>query len=151
MLHQAPPPPRWMNLSFIWLGWVLETSPSNHYWWRYDVGQWLVFGWFWGWGTSDTQIARQKLAKKITPQSWRPPLSYGCHGAFPQHHRIQQLANMLRNNSMLLKLEKTIVFTMNLLAILRHDASSTSRAGVFLGCSNGRHWEYHTLSRWHWE
>ncbi len=24
-------------------GWVLETSPSDHYWRRYVVGQWLVF------------------------------------------------------------------------------------------------------------
>ncbi len=29
----------------------------------------------------------------------------------PQHRRIQQLANMLRDKSMLLKLENIIVFT----------------------------------------
>ncbi len=47
-------------------GWVLETSPSNHCWWRYEVGQWLVFGWLGGWGTSDTLLARWKLGKKHT-------------------------------------------------------------------------------------
>jgi hypothetical protein len=47
--------------------------------------------------------------------------------SFP-HRRIQQLANMLRNKSMLLKLENIIVFTMYLLAILRHDASLTRLA-----------------------
>jgi hypothetical protein len=46
----------------------------------------------------------------------------------PWHHCIQQLANMLRDKSMLLKLENIIVFTMYLLAILRHNASSTRRA-----------------------
>ncbi len=28
------------------------------------MGQWLAFGWFGGWGTSDTRLARQKLGKK---------------------------------------------------------------------------------------
>jgi hypothetical protein len=51
----------------------------------------------------------------------------------PQHRRIQQLANMLRDKSMLLKLEDIIVFTIYLLAILRHNASSTRRAWVFEG------------------
>jgi hypothetical protein len=41
----------------------------------------------------------------------------------PWHHRIQQLANMLRNKSMSLKLENIIVFSMYLLAI-----STTCRA-----------------------
>ena len=36
----------------------------------------------------------------------------------PQHHRIQQLANMLCDKSMPLKLENIIDFTMYLLAIL---------------------------------
>jgi hypothetical protein len=43
----------------------------------------------------------------------------------PRHRRIQQLANMLRDKSMSLKLENIIVFTMYLLAILRHDPSLT--------------------------
>jgi hypothetical protein len=46
----------------------------------------------------------------------------------PWHHYIQQLANMLRDKSMLLKLENIIVFTMYLLAILRHDALLTRHA-----------------------
>ncbi len=92
-------------------GWVLETSPSDHYWRRYEVGQWLIFGWFWGWGTSDTWLARQKLGKKINPNHG------GCHCPMaamvpsPQHCCIQQLANMLHDKSMLLKLENIIIFT----------------------------------------
>jgi hypothetical protein len=31
------------------------------------MGQWLVFGWFWSWGTSDTQLARRKLGKNSHP------------------------------------------------------------------------------------
>jgi hypothetical protein len=46
----------------------------------------------------------------------------------PRHRHIQQLANMLRDKSMLLKLENIIVFTMYLLAILKHDASLTCSA-----------------------
>jgi hypothetical protein len=44
------------------------------------------------------------------------------------HHHIQQLANMLCNKSMLLKLGNIIVFTLYLLAVLRHDALLTHRA-----------------------
>jgi hypothetical protein len=57
----------------------------------------------------------------------------------PWHRHIQQLANMLRDKSMSLKLENIIVFTMYLLTILRHDASSMRRAYVFVGCVKGRH------------
>jgi hypothetical protein len=42
-------------------GWLLETSPSDHFWRRYEVGQWLVFGWFWGWGTSDMWFAPVRI------------------------------------------------------------------------------------------
>jgi hypothetical protein len=42
---------------------------------------------------------------------------------------------MLRDKSMLLKLENIIVFTIYLLAILRHNASLTRRAWVFAGCA----------------
>ncbi len=86
-------------------------SPSNHYWWRYEVGQWLVFGWFGGWGTLDTQLARRKLGKKKHP-------NHGCRHCpmatmvpSSQHRHVQQLADMLRDKSMLLKLENMIVFT----------------------------------------
>jgi hypothetical protein len=70
----------------------------------------LIFWWFGGWGTSDTRLARQKLGKKNTPQSWWPPLPYGRHGALLRHCRIDQLANMLHDNLMSLKLENIIVF-----------------------------------------
>jgi hypothetical protein len=92
------------------------------------VGQWLVFGWLWGWGTSDTRLARQKLGKNTHPNHG------GCHCLMaamvpsPRHCRIQQLANMLHDKSMLLKLENIIVLTMYLLAILRHNTSSMHRA-----------------------
>jgi hypothetical protein len=46
----------------------------------------------------------------------------------PWHRRIQQLANMLRNKSMSLKLDNIFVFTMYLLAILRHNVSLTRHA-----------------------
>ncbi len=114
-------------------GWLLETSPSDHYWWRYEVGQWLFFGWFWGWGTSDTRLARWKLGKKHTPQSWRPPLPYGHHGTLPpapshiaiSQHAVQQVY-----------VDETREYYCfyYLLAILRHDASSMHRACVFSGC-----------------
>jgi hypothetical protein len=76
-------------------GWVLEMSTLDHYLRRYEVPQWLVFGWFWGWGTLDTRLARQKLGKKNTPQSWQPPSPYGRHGALlqaPPHTEISQHA-----------------------------------------------------------
>jgi hypothetical protein len=56
----------------------------------------------------------------------------------PLHRGIQQLANMLRDKSMSLKLENIIVSTMYLLAIFRHDASSSRRACVFVGCVSGQ-------------
>ncbi len=117
-------------------GWILEMYPLNFYWHRYEVGEWLVFGWFWSWGTLDMQLARQKLGKKHTPQSWWLPLPKGHHGhgALPRNHHIQQLANILRDKSKPLKLESIITFTMYLLAILRHDTSLTYRAWVFAGC-----------------
>ena len=62
-------------------GWVLQTSHSAKYLWRYMVGQWLGFCWFWGWQTSDTRLARQKLGKKYTPtMAAAVVLSHGRHG-----------------------------------------------------------------------
>jgi hypothetical protein len=92
------------------------------------VGQWLGFGWFWSWGTSDLQLARWKLGKKTHPDHGGRHCPMAAMAPSPQHRRIQQLANMLRNKSMSLKLENIIVFTMYILAILRHNASSTRRA-----------------------
>ena len=48
-----------------WL--LLKMSPSNHYWWRYVIGRWLVFGWFWGCDAPDTWLVRWKLGKKTHP------------------------------------------------------------------------------------
>ncbi len=81
-------------------GWLLETSPSDHYWRRYEVGQWLVFWWFWGSGTSDTRLARRKLGKKTRPYHGGHHCPTAAMVPSPQHRRIQQLANMLRNKSM---------------------------------------------------
>ena len=95
------------------IGWVLQTSPSNHYWRRYLVGQWLGFRWFWGCGTSDTQLARRKLSKNNTLRPW-----HGGRGRrhptaamvpCPQRRHIQQSANMLCDKSMLLKLKNIFV------------------------------------------
>jgi hypothetical protein len=114
-----------MNKSFVHMAhvssdcacaqdWYLK-HPSEHYCQRYEVGQWLVFGWFWGWGTSDTQLARRKQAKKTHPNHG------GCHCPMavmvpsPRHRRMQQSANVLRNKSLLLKLENIIIFTIYLL------------------------------------
>jgi hypothetical protein len=41
------------------------------------------------------RLARQKLAKNITPRPWRPPSPYGRHGALPlapPHTTISQHA-----------------------------------------------------------
>jgi hypothetical protein len=92
------------------------------------VGHWLVLGWFWGWGTSDTQLARQKIGRKTHLNQGDHHRPTAAMVPSPQHRLMQQLANMLHNKSMLLKLEKIIDFTMYLLAILRHDALSMHHA-----------------------
>jgi len=56
------------------------------------------------------RLARRNLGKNNTPQPWQPPSPYDLHGAFARCRRIQQSANMLRNKSILLKLENIIVF-----------------------------------------
>jgi hypothetical protein len=71
------------------------------------VGQWLVFGWFCGWGTSDMQLARRKLGKKHPNHGGRcRPTATMVPSLW--HRHILQLANMLGNKSMSLKLENTI-------------------------------------------
>ncbi len=80
-------------------GWVLEMSPYDHYWWRYEVGQWLVFGWFWSWGASDKQLARQKLGKNTHPNHGGRHCPMAAMVPSPRHHCIQQSANMLRDKS----------------------------------------------------
>jgi hypothetical protein len=57
------------------------------------VGQRLVFGWFWGCGTSDTRLARRKLGKKthtttmaaaVVPRlPWCPPPGAAAHNNQP--------------------------------------------------------------------
>jgi hypothetical protein len=104
------------------------------------VGQWLVLGLFGGWGTSDTLLARQKLGKKTHPNHGdrhRPtaamvPSSWHCH--------IKQLANMLRNKSMLLKLENNIVFTIYELFKAQRiiKALSMSSGGEGSGVGSGK-------------
>ncbi len=73
------------------------------------MGQWLVLGWFWGRGTSDSQFARQKLGKKIHPNHGGRQCPMAAMVPSPWHRHIQQLANMLRGKSMLLKQENIIV------------------------------------------
>ncbi len=131
-------------------GLVIEASPSNHYWRRYEVWQWLVLGWFGGYGTLNTQLARQKLGKKHTPQSWRPPSPYDCHGALLRAQPCTAISQHTAQQVYVIKTRKYYCFYY-LLAILRHDALSTHRACVFAGCISGRHWTYHTLSRQRWE
>jgi hypothetical protein len=92
------------------------------------VGQWLVFGWFWSWGTSDIQLARQKLGKSTHSNHGGRHCQMATMVPSPWHHCIKQLANILCNKSMLLKIENIIVFTMYLLANVRHKASSMRRA-----------------------
>ncbi len=71
------------------------------------------------------QLARRKLAKKTHLNHGGRHCPMAAMVPSPRHRRIQQLANMLHDKFMLLKLENIIVFAMYVLAILRHDASST--------------------------
>ncbi len=90
------------------------------------MGQWLVFGWFGGWGTSDTQLARRKLSKQNTPQLWWLPLPYGRHGALLlalPHTTISQHATQ---QVYVVKTREYYCFYY-FLAILRHNALSTHR------------------------
>ncbi len=75
------------------------------------MGQWLVFGWFWGWGTSDTQLAWGKLGKKTHPNHGGHRRPTAAMLPSLRHRHIKQLANMLCDKSMLLKLENIITYT----------------------------------------
>jgi hypothetical protein len=108
-------------------GCVFEMSPSNHYWQRNEVGQW--FGWVWGRGTSNTRLTRWKLGKQSTPQSWRPPLPYGGHGALPLAPLHTTISQYAVQQVYVIKTKKYYCFYY-LLAILWHDASLTCHAGV---------------------
>jgi hypothetical protein len=91
------------------------------------VSGWF-FGWFWSLGTLDTQLARPNLGKKTHSNHGSRRCPMATMVPSPRHCHIQHLANMLRNKSVLLKLDNIIVVTMYLLAILRHNASSMRRA-----------------------
>jgi hypothetical protein len=88
------------------------------------------------------QLARQKVGKKHThpnhggrhcPTAAMVPSSRHCH--------IQQLANMLHDKSVLLKLENIIVLLLisYFKARLIVEAFSMRCACVFAGCISGRH------------
>jgi hypothetical protein len=109
-------------------GRLLETSPSNQYWQKYEVGEWS-----WGWGTSDTQLVRWRLDIKHIPQTWRPPSPYGCHGALPPAPLHTTISQHAAQPVYVVKTRECYCFYY-LLAILRHDASSAHRACVFSGC-----------------
>jgi hypothetical protein len=76
------------------------------------------------------QLARRKLGKKNTPQSWWPPSHYGRHGALllAPHTAISQHA---AQQVYVVKTRKYYCFYY-LLAILRHNAC------VFVGRISGR-------------
>ncbi len=63
------------------------------------MGQWLVFGWFWSWGTLDTRLARWKLGKNTHPNHGGHHRPTAAMVPPPWHHRIKQLANMLHDKS----------------------------------------------------
>ncbi len=75
------------------------------------MGQWLVFEWFWVWGTLDTQLARQKLSKKTHPNHGDHHGPTAAMVPSSGHRYIHQIANMLHSNSISLTLENIVVFT----------------------------------------
>jgi hypothetical protein len=68
------------------------------------------------------------LGKKTRPNHGGHHCPMAAMVPSPRHHHIQQLANLLRHKSTVLKLENIIVFTVYLSAILRHNALSMRRA-----------------------
>jgi hypothetical protein len=78
------------------------------------------------------RLARRKLAKKTHPNHGGHHCPMATMVPSPRHCPIQQLANMLCNKSMSLKLENIIAFTMHLLNTLRHNALTMLRAQVLL-------------------
>ncbi len=137
MLHQALPPPRWTNLSFIWLMCLLTVHVHRMGTWNVPIRPLLMELWggtfvdFWVvFALGDTWhiLARWKLGKKTHPNNGGRHCPKAAMVPSPQHGCIQQLANILHDKSMLLKLEDIIVSTFYTLAILRHDASLMCRA-----------------------
>ncbi len=113
-------------------GWVLKTSPSAKYWWRFLVGQWLGFCWFLDHRTSDSRLARQKIGKKIhlNHGGRRRPTAAMVHP--PWHRDIPQAAHTLPDKSMSLKLEYLFFITFYLL--FKGTAHRRCAVPVFAGC-----------------
>ena len=104
------------------------------------VGQWLVFGWFWGCGAPDTQLTRRKLGKKTHPNHGGRRRPTAAMVPPPRRRRTQQSANMLRDKSMSLKLDNIIVFTIYLaIKGMARCRRHCHEVPVF-GCCNGRRW-----------
>ena len=59
----------------------------------------MVFGWFWSRGALDTQLARQNLGKKTHPNHCGRYCPMAAMVPSSWNRRIQQLANMLRDKS----------------------------------------------------
>ncbi len=118
MLHQATPTPRWTNHSFIWhihLSTVhahrmgtsnVPIQPLLTVIWGRTV---VAFWWFWGWETSDTRLARQKLGKKTHPNHGGRHRHMAAMVPPPRRRCIHQSANILCDKSMSLKLKNIIV------------------------------------------
>ncbi len=150
MLHQALPPPRWTNLLFTWFMCLLTVHAHRMGTWNVPIQPLLtgdmrwdsVFfpGWFWGWGTSEMQLARQKRGGKTTPQSWRPPLPCSRHGVVPLAPPPTTINQHAAWQVYVVKTREYYCFYY-LLAILRRDALPTGRACVFAGCISGQRWE----------
>jgi hypothetical protein len=107
-------------------------SPSAKYWWRFLVGQWLGFCWFWDQRTSDLWLARQKLGKKMHPNhgGHRRPTAAMVHP--PRHRDKLQAAHTLHDKSMSLKLEYLFFITSYLL--FKGTAHCRCAVPVFAGC-----------------
>jgi hypothetical protein len=67
----------------------------------------------------DTQLARQKLGKKTHPNNGSRHHPTAAMVPSPQRRRIQQLANMLHDKSMSLKLENIIVFSLEFIGYIK--------------------------------
>ncbi len=97
-------------------GRVLETFPSDFNCRRYEV--------FWGWGTSDTQLARWKLDKKNTPQLWQLPSAYDRHGALPPAPPQTTISQHAARQVYVVKTREYNYCFYYLLVMLRHNALS---------------------------
>jgi hypothetical protein len=113
---------------WIHRGWVLQTSHSAKYLWRYLVGQWLGFCCFLGWQTSDTRLARRKLGKKIHPDHGGRSCPMAAMAPRSRRWGITKLANILRDKSV----------PLNFYGHSSHNALWASRQPWWLPSSYGR-------------